>query len=466
MWIRILPTADASCQSCGCGKSRLEFSDVGYAKAVRASESLLEMPSCYSPLVDLTEAIDSMARILNEERQRPTVGYSDNWSDLKARLGGQPFANSALMDVYTRPNIAAMREQKLRLVSEKPQIYSFGGSNYETLQLLFDQVNKADRDEFISQLLIFVENGGFYSRTTTPHFPRFQGCVSDLPMVAEFCIRNGYAERLFSAAAKSKVPTPALALMMMQLEETLALNFTLFSKEQLKNLPNWLEPLRKMADLQTHSARGPRGGPVVKNPHYQPGREKEASQIVDSIDGITAESQQAIFFYIKSSLQQAKSFDVESDKVKVSGYLQSLGFNPMLQQALDQAEKEFRDDATGFQLKTCMSHLRSFLEQLHLQACSAIAPDTTPVTEYNKWGLTVAFLKKHGFLSSQEEKLVAGIHAIMSEDGVHPLIAEREYVRLIRNMVIEYGLLLLSILDKKSVTISEAGAARTHTASI
>jgi hypothetical protein len=102
-----------------------------------------------------------------------------------------------------------------------------------------------------------------------------------------------------------------------------------------------------------------------------------------------------------------------------------------------------------------MSHLRSFLEQLHAQACAAIATDTTPMTEYNKWGLTIAFLKKHDYLSPQEEKLVAGIHAIMSEDGVHPLIAEREYVRLVRNMVIEYGLLLMSILEKKGIKISQ-----------
>jgi hypothetical protein len=70
--------------------------------------------------------------------------------------------------------------------------------------------------------------------------------------------------------------------------------------------------------------------------------------------------------------------------------------------------------------------------------------------------LTIAFLKKRGYLSSQEEKLVSGLHAIMSEEGVHPLIAEREYVRLLRNMVIEYGLLLMSILEKKGVRISPA----------
>jgi hypothetical protein len=256
-----------------------------------------------------------------------------------------------------------------------------------------------------------------------------------------------------TAAAKAKVPTPGLALMLMQLEETIALNFTLFDKQELKDMQTWLAPLKERADLQTHSARGSIGN-IVNNPHYRSGREREANQIVDSIDRIAAECNQAIFLYIKGALRQARSFEIESDKVKVEGYLKNLGFDAVLQEALDQAEKEFRYDASGFELKTCMSHLRSFLEQLHAQACAAIAAGTTPVTEYNKWGLTVAFLRKREYLSSQEEKLVGGIHAIMSEYGVHPLIAEREYVRLLRNMVIEYGLLFMSILDKRGIKIS------------
>lgn len=407
--------------------------------------------------MELTEAVESMARILHEERQRPTIGYTDNLGDLKANLQGRPLANTAVLldPIYRRLSLSEMRNQRPRVVSERPQVYSFGGSNYETLLLLFNQVNKADRNDFIGKLLTFVECGGFCTRIARSHFPAFQGYVSDLPLVAEFCVRNGYTDQLLTSATKAKAPSPALALMVMQLEETIALNFTLFGKHELKDIQARLVQLRETADLQTHSSRGS-VGKVVKNPHYKSGREKEANQIVHSIDGIIEECNHALFLYLKGSLQQAKSLEVESDLVRVGSYLKNLGFDALLQKALDQAEKEFRPDATGFELKTCMGHLRSFLEQLHAQACAAIATENTSVTEYNKWGLTLAFLKKHRFLSSQEEKLVCGIHAIMSEDGVHPLIAEREYVRLLRNMVIEYGLLFMSILDKKGIKVSAA----------
>jgi hypothetical protein len=406
--------------------------------------------------VKLEEAIESMARILHEERQRPTIKYSDNWGDLKAALGGRPIVNSAALALppYNRPTLTEMRKQHPRLVSEKPEIYTFEGTNYEILTLLFGQLQRADHDAFINKLLAFVSCGGFTAQSAELHFPKFQGRVSDLPLVAEFCIRNGYAEQLFLAAAGVKVPTVALALMMMQLEETIALNFNLFTVQNLKRIETWLGPLRETADAQTHSARGDRGGKMIANPRYKAGREHEANRIVDSIDGITAECNHAIFFYLKGSLEQTRNLEVEGDKIKVESYLKRLGFDPLLQQGLDEAEREFRDEASGFELKTCMGHLRSFLEGLHAQACAAIAKDAFPESEYNRWGLSLAFLRKRQFLSPQEESLVAGIHRVMSEEGVHPLIAEREYVRLLRNMVIEYGLLLMTILDKRNVKIS------------
>ena len=39
--------------------------------------------------MEITDAIDSMARILDEERKRPTISYRDSLSDLKATFGEQ-----------------------------------------------------------------------------------------------------------------------------------------------------------------------------------------------------------------------------------------------------------------------------------------------------------------------------------------------------------------------------------------
>src|SRR2546429_2500422 len=49
------------------------------------------------------------------------------------------------------------------------------------------------------------------------------------------------------------------SIVMIQLEETFALQWNLFSSDQLAQVYGWLKPLRETADKQTHSSRGTRG---------------------------------------------------------------------------------------------------------------------------------------------------------------------------------------------------------------
>ena len=60
----------------------------------------------------------------------------------------------------------------------------------------------------------------------------------------------------------------------------------------------------------------------------------------------------------------------------------------------------------------------------------------------------MAYLVDNGVLTKPEELFAARFYTLISDAGVHPLIAEPEYARLMRNMSIEYGLLLLSKLDR------------------
>ncbi len=68
------------------------------------------------------------------------------------------------------------------------------------------------------------------------------------------------------------------------------------------------------------------------------------------------------------------------------------------------------------------------------------------------WGNGLAYLAQNSVLSKAEELFAVGLFRLMSDEGVHALIAEREYARLARNMVIEYALLFLKKVDKFGVT--------------
>jgi hypothetical protein len=121
-------------------------------------------------------------------------------------------------------------------------------------------------------------------------------------------------------------------------------------------------------------------------------------------------------------------------------------------QALNAAERDYRASATPFELKSCQSHLRSFLEGLHEQVCQAIPHESETMLGKN-WGKSTAFLRESGLLSRQEEEFATSLYTLISDEGVHPLTTEREYARLLRNMVIEYGLLFLTKADKAGIKL-------------
>ncbi len=53
-----------------------------------------------------------------------------------------------------------------------------------------------------------------------------------------------------------------------------------------------------------------------------------------------------------------------------------------------------------------------------------------------------------------EEAFVTSLYTLVSDEAIHPTVAQREYARIRRNMIIEYGLLFLSVLDKKGFKVS------------
>jgi len=405
--------------------------------------------------MEIKQAINVMARILHEERQRPTIKY---WVATNEVKSGTPIdALSSLTEsmraVQMETKLAEQRMTTPRTVWENPEIFTFGGTNYDLLARLYNQVSEKDRGEFLDGMLTLVRSGGeVWDAARRVHFPTFNRQISDTPLIAEFCIRTGYIRQLLEAAAAGKLPTDGIALMMMQIEETISLNFNVFTEDELTQIGGWVLPIREIADRQTHSARGPVGGKLIQNPHYRAGREREANQIVDSINGIVAECNQAIFFYLKGALLQTRNPEVEADKIKVVDFLNTLGFNSKLRESLEEAEKQYRDDSSPFELKSCFAHLRSFLEVMHRESAKAVATKAGE-TVTDKWGAALLYLRQKAIFTQQHETFVSSLYTLISDTSVHPLAADREYARLLRNVVIEYGVMFLTTLEKNGVKI-------------
>jgi len=376
----------------------------------------------------LQGTIGMAAQILDQERVEPTVRY-----EIAAPSPGiDPAVHSS--PLYERGN-------HHRTVQEHPEQFQFKSANFDLLCALLDQVPEQNRRAVLAASLSRILNKGSYRHIpgALQYAGQWRRCSSELPLVAEFIVRRG-DKQLFISALSGAAPSPGLTLLLLQLEEMIALNFTLFTDEEYTRIPLAIASVRRViADL----VRRPRPSSTIEsNTVYHVTKE-----IPKLCDFISEECRNAQFLYVKGSLLPGMNLEVNQDKSTVRTFLEKLGFTQLLVQSLNEAERLYRTAATPFDLKSSLGHLRSFLEQLHLQACAA-AHKKFGGSLPTKWGDALRYLLENAVLTKPEELFAAQFYTLMSDTGVHPLIAEREYARLMRNMSIEYGLLVLTKLDK------------------
>jgi hypothetical protein len=377
------------------------------------------------------QAVEAMLRIFGEERRRPTTTYRKTTANPLLQL---------LVPVELHEN----RKQRPRIVKENPSEYEVAGRNYELLMRMYSQLDPETKLDLIHVTLQLVSRGGASCRKSTEHYPSYYDEVSDLPLIAEFCVRTGHVEELLRSVAEVAVPTSAIVLLLMQIEEIVALNFDVLRPNEIKKVISWLEPLRKTA--VNYSVKSSRkvgyGEKTTVNPHYRPGREREGSEIRTILSGISEECQQALYYCTKGAVERQGPLDAEGDKRKIVDYIESLQFPETMRGALEEAEKLFRQDASVFQLKSCMGHLRSFLEALHIESAKAIASSAAEQVD-DSWGRSTEYLKTKGVISKQHVAFATSLYTLISDTSIHPLTTEYEYARLLRIVVIEYGVMFL-----------------------
>jgi hypothetical protein len=408
--------------------------------------------------MEVQREIEKALLILEEETERPTVDYDyvgDQWPRVLS-WQEDDMRNNDFTPASAGPEaLQGMRRTPVREVEENPRLWRFESQNYKLLVLLLNQIPDDKKLFFLEQFFAAAFEKSPYSkadRFSTAH--HWGGYNSGLALLAEFGVRTGHPLVLFNRLNGFLKPCTGLVIFLRQLAELIALNFTIFSEAQIAELPLNLAGVKQMAARWSNWYAEPgNGDPPLGNPDFDMDSEADAQWTVKTIEAIEKQCKQAQFFYLKGALQETINLEVDTDKTKVLMFLDALGFEPHLQSALLEAEKLYSNPVGAFDLKNCLGLLRSFLEQLHSDAGKAIALKNPPLTAPANWGNGLVFLRKNGYLSEQEERLIAALYAVVSDQGVHPLIAEKEYARLIRNVVIEYGLVFLSVLDKKGVSI-------------
>jgi hypothetical protein len=393
---------------------------------------LAALTRCYdadhsSDTMNLRDAVEKAGQILDEERAYPTVVYE---------AASASVASPA--EVFL---ILSERGKHPRTIQERPGKLLFKSANFDLLCTLLDQVPEQDRPALLATSLSRISNTGSFRRRTgdVPGAGHSGRCSSELPLVAEFSVRRGDKQPFISALRKAAA-SPGLTLLLMQLEEMIAIDFTLFTDDEHTQLRTAMDEVNRSIAVLKKRPR-PQSALESNTVHYV------CLEVPVLCDSISEGCRKATFLYLKGSLLPGMNLEVNQDKGAVRTFLEKLGFTQLLIQSLDEAENLYRAAVTPFDLKSSLGHLRSFLEQLHVQACAA-AHKKFGGSLPSRWGEALKYLLDNGVLTKPEELFAAQFYTLMSDTGVHPLIAEHEYARLMRNMSIEYGLLLLTKIDK------------------
>ena len=303
--------------------------------------------------MNLQDAVGKVGQILDEERNFPTVRY-------------ETVASRDAVDLYSTVSALHERGGHPRTIQEHPENFLFKSTNFDLLCALLDQVPEQDRAAFFAASLSRSSNRGSYRHTVggVLYAGEWRRCSSEMPLVAEFVVRRGDKRLLISALRSKAALSPGLTLLLLQLEEMIALNFTLFTDEEYTQLRTAVESVKgTVPDFRTQARPG---STVESNTIHNVCRE-----VPILCDSISEGCRKATFLYLKGSLLPGMNLEINQDKGTVRTFLQKLGFTELLIQSLDEAERLYRAASSPFDLKNSLGHLRNFLEQLHIQACAA-----------------------------------------------------------------------------------------------
>lgn len=377
------------------------------------------------------EAVDMADALLVQERIEPTVSYHSS-APVKAVLVDNRFGQVA----------PATERNSLYYPVRTSKDSQFSSGTYDLLSVLLGRLPEPERRPFLSCLSDRIAGGEAFTRRNVAVIRAgySDASSSETPLLAEFLVRQG-GTALFLKAFRSAPLTPALTIMLLHLRSMIAWNFTLFTDGELAEIANTAKEQNSKAVKAQHE-RHPAGDPQLSNTHYNVAREFPAVA-----SAVEEECREARFHYLKGFLSQDMNLEVNQDKIRISDSLARLGFTQELIESLNQVERLYQTANTGFDFKSCLGHLRSFIENLHLQISARVHAErggTLPA----RWGETHEYLASNDFLTKQEKLFIIPFYTLLSDAAVHPLQADREYARLLRNISIEYGLLLVTRLDQ------------------
>ena len=145
--------------------------------------------------------------------------------------------------------------------------------------------------------------------------------------------------------------------------------------------------------------------------------------------------------------------DLNRDIAEVKKRLSAYHFTNDLNEVLDKVEDGLSVGGDQYDQAAMLKHLRTFYEKLHEQVGLKLraekVPDALDAADLTKCQQAIDYLERRGVLTNRMRELGRALYGVLSEEGVHALKSDPEYVRLCRNIIAEYALVLFFELERR-----------------
>jgi hypothetical protein len=144
--------------------------------------------------------------------------------------------------------------------------------------------------------------------------------------------------------------------------------------------------------------------------------------------------------------------ELNQDVAEVRNRFSYYHFTPELNEVFDKVEMGLAAGGDEFDQAALLKHLRTLFEKLHEQVGQKLQsgkPETVDGTNLGSCGQALDFLSRKSVLTEKMRDLGKSLYGVLSNEGVHAFKTEREYVRLCRNMIAEYALVLFFELERR-----------------
>jgi hypothetical protein len=191
--------------------------------------------------MQFSEARKRADQILDDERFEPTARYS-------------PYLTGVVQGAHAlAPEVNALQRSRPREVFPNNSLrIRFQGMNYDLLLALLGHVDEGSKPSLFATIIARIKDEGAFAWAQRPlNYPYWNPFVSELPLVAELCLRQGEKGALFQSISQAEA-SPATLILLLQLEDSLAFNFNLFSTQDLDALEQAIKA------FEMHSEKHPR----------------------------------------------------------------------------------------------------------------------------------------------------------------------------------------------------------------